>query len=273
MDIDLDELTLEDLCRDGFKMYQRKDGFRFGTDSALLAWFAASFVRERSGGNLKKVTMKPFRALELGAGCGACSLLLLARKKNITVDAVELMEGSYEVLKENIKLNGLGERLNAYNADIREMPQEIKSRQYDLIFMNPPFYRAERGTKASEGDILRLNGRFEENGNLGDFVNAAAARLIPSSGFAVTVMKGNRLNDLMEAYKAAGIAPLRLMTVHPFADREAQMILLAGRRGSSDTELRILPPLILNERGEDGEIRPSKEAQRIYDEEHTDLFV
>ena len=67
----IDKCTLEDLERSGLKMYQLKEGFRFGTDSALLAWFASSFVRKGSSGNLGKVTAKPCKVLELGSGCGA----------------------------------------------------------------------------------------------------------------------------------------------------------------------------------------------------------
>ena len=36
-----DDLTTEDLGRKGFTLLQLKNGFRFGTDSVLLAWFAA----------------------------------------------------------------------------------------------------------------------------------------------------------------------------------------------------------------------------------------
>ncbi len=269
----LEKCTLEDLERAGLKMYQLKDGFRFGTDSALLAWFASSFVRSGTSGNLGKVTAKPCKVLELGSGCGACSLLILGRKEQTTVDAVELMKAPYEVLLENIKLNDLGKRLNAYNCDIRELCPEVKNKQYDIVVFNPPFFLKERGTAASEEkSIERLNGRFEENGSLQDFVDCAASRVIPSSGFVVMIMKGNRLKDCLEAFSRAGITPERLLTVHSFSDKQASMILLAGKRGVKSTELKILPPLILNEKTEGGS-EMTTYTKHIYNDPHDDCFI
>ena len=258
--------TLEDLGRAGLKMYQLKEGFRFGTDSALLAWFSSCFVRK---GDISS----PCRVLELGSGCGACSLLVLGRKENTTVDMVEIMKQPYEVLCENIRLNNLTSRANAYNCDLRDLCGEVKSRQYDLVMFNPPFFLRERGTGASEDlSIERLNGRFEENGSLQDFVDCAAARVIPSSGYVVMIMKGNRLKECIDSFSRAGITPERLLTVHPFSDKKASMILLAGKRGSRSTELRILPPLILNGRA-GGKVIPSKEADHIYNDPHDECFI
>ena len=270
----LTRCTLEDLGRKGYKMYQLKEGFRFGTDSALLAWFAAGFIRDGGFGNTSKVTAKRARALELGAGCGACSLLLLARKEQVISDAVELMPMPCRAIEENIKLNKLENRLFAYCSDIRELKGPVKERQYDLVFFNPPFFKKERGTIASEDrSVERVNGRFEENGGLDDFVKVAAARVIPSSGHVVMIMKGNRLTDSINAFQRAGIVPVRLMTVHSFEDKQASMILLAGKRGVKEQELRILPPLILNTRNSEGETVPTEIVQRIYNEEHTECFI
>lgn len=266
--------SLEDLERNGFLMYQLKEGFRFGTDTALLAWFAACFVRSGGKGNTSMVTKKKTEALELGAGCGACSLLLMARQASVCVDAVEIMEKPCEVIGANVKLNHLEGRLRPIRADIRELPPEVKNKQYDIVFMNPPFFREEKGTRASEDkSVERLNGRFEQNGDLDDFVRIASARVIPSSGHVVMIMKGNRLKDCLKAFEDNQIAPVKLMTVHSFADKEASMILLAGKRGSKDPDLRILPPLILNERLENGEVRPTSVVEDIYNKPHTQCFI
>ena len=265
--------TLEDLEREGLKMYQLKDGFRFGTDTTLLAWFASCFVRSGNSSNIGKVTAKPCRVLELGSGCGACSLLILGRRKNTSVDAVELMKLPYEVLKENIKLNGLGDRLRAYNCDIRDLSPEVRQKQYDLVVFNPPFFLKEKGTVASEEkSVERLNGRFEENGSLQDFVDIASARVVPSSGFVVMVMKGNRLKDCLEAFSRVGINPERLLTVHSFSDKQASMILLAGKKGTKGGDLKILPPLIINERTADGTVL-TPETSHIYNDAHDECFI
>ena len=262
--MDTEDLTLEDLGRRGYKMYQQKEGFRFGTDSVLLAWFAASFVRKG----------KACTALELGSGCGGASLCLAARSDDVSIDAVEIMEKPAEILEENIKLNGLSGRMRSFNCDIRELPSDIRSKQYDIVFMNPPFFNRGSGPAArAEGDGERLAGRFEENGTAEDFISVAASRVRQSSGYIIMVMHGDRLPEIMSIYEKYRIKPVRLMTVHPFEDRNASMFLLAGKKGASGSDMKILPPLILNRR--DGKDSPvmSEELKRIYEEEHTDCFI
>lgn len=270
----LDSCTLEDLGRAGLKMYQLKDGFRFGMDSVLLSWFSASFVRGNNSSNSGKVTARPVRALELGAGCGACSLLLSGRKSNVKVDAVELMSTSAEVLKENIKLNHLSDRMRVYCNDIRELPDAVRNIQYDIVLFNPPFFNKNNGPKTTQAKTIeRLNGRFEENGDLDDFVRIAASRVLPTSGYVCMIMKGDRLNDCLRSFEKYKITPTTLLAIHPFEDKSATSILLCGKRGVKTNELNILPPLILNERDSEGNIVMTKRAKDIYDADHTDCFI
>ena len=261
-----DDLTTEDLGRKGFTLLQLKDGFRFGTDSVLLAWFAASFIRKGNSGN-KRCDM-----LELGSNCGAVSLCVAARYDNAYIDAVEIMPDECEVMRMNINNNNVGDRMRAFNADIRELPSEVKQKQYDVVFMNPPLYSRKNGPAAgrSEG---RLNGRFEENGDLDDFMAVAASRVIPSSGHIVMVMHADRLGDVMTSMQKNNIKLTRLMNVHPFEDRNASMILAAGKKGASGSDVKILPPLIISKKTSGGCIINTEKIKDIYDKEHTDCFI
>ncbi len=271
----LDECTLEDLGRAGLQMYQLKDGFRFGLDSVLLSWFAASFVRNsNASNNSSKVTAKTTRVLELGAGCGACTLLMHGRKPNVRIDSVELMNTSALVLEENIRLNKLEDKIRVFNADIRKLPSDVRDIQYDIVMFNPPFFLEENGPKTtSSKSVERLNGRFEENGSLNDFVKVAASRVIPTSGFVVMIMKGSRLTDSIRAFEANKITPTHLLTVHPFDDKNGASFLLCGKRGIKGTELKILPPLILNCRDANGNIKSTDVTTMIYEKEHSTNFI
>ena len=110
--MDENKLTLEDLGRNGYRMYQLKDGFRFGTDTVLLAWFTASFVKGSA----------PVKMLELGANCGAATLLVSARRDNVSIDALEIDKDAYKVLTKNIEINSLAGKVSAYEGDVRELP-------------------------------------------------------------------------------------------------------------------------------------------------------
>ncbi len=263
-----DQLIVEDLGRQGFKALQFKDGFKFGTDSVLLSWFAASFVRNSS---------KEVKALELGSNTGTVSLLLLARKDNTVIDSLEIMPNEAEVLSRNITLNNLESRMRGFNGDVRNLPYEIKNRQYDIVLFNPPYFNDSHGERAKNKDDSkgsRLEARFEINGGLEEFVGAAASRVVPSSGYVCMVMHGKRLTDAISAYTKFGIKPTHLMSVHAFDDREASIFLLAGKRGTKSSDLKILPPLILNRKDSStGDIISTDKLIEIYEKEHSDCFI
>jgi len=267
--MDREGLTLDHIGRHDFVLYQQKNGFRFGTDSVLLAWFAASFARRSKDGTYRKTSF-----LELGSGCGGASMCVAARLPDSEIDCCEIMESSCGVLRKNIEANNIADRVRAFNCDIRKMPDEVRMKQYDVVFTNPPFFSESKGNKtdASLSSEERLAGRFEENGNAGDFIKAAKARVIPSSGHIVMVMKAGRLAEVINLMTSYNISPVKLMTIHPLADRNASSFLIAGKVGGASSQLTVLPPLILNEEHE-GSVKQTLRITEIYEGEHKDCFI
>lgn len=261
--IDNNKLTIEYLGRKDYQMYQIKDGFRFGTDAVLLAWFTASHLKAN----------KSYKVLELGSNTGAGSLLLSARRSGTIIDAVEIDEDAYEVCGMNIKLNGLEDKMRAFRYDVRDLGADIPKSRYDVVFMNPPFFSKDNGPQVSEEKAKRLKGRFEENGCLEDFVKAGASRLIPSQGIMCVIMAASRTTELISLMEKNKIKIMNILPVHPFVDRKAEMVLICGKRTDTKPQLTLLPPLILNEKLADGTIRQTKRIIDIYEEEHTDCFI
>ncbi len=263
-----DGLTIEDLGRRGFKVLQIKDGFKFGTDSVLLGWFASSFVRK---------SKRDVSFLELGSNTGAVSLCVAARLENVSVDSVEIMPREAEVLQRNIELNNLQNRMRGFNADIRNLPSEVKNKQYNVVLFNPPYFNENNGPAATNKDGAlgsRGEGRFELNGDMNDFVKAASSRVIPSSGYVCMVMHGSRLTDAINSFINNGLKPAKLIMVHSFEDRNASAFLLAGKKGTSGSDINVLPPLFLNVRNkETGDIMASEKIIEIYEKEHSDCFI
>ena len=249
------DLTKEGLGREGFVLYQNKDGFRFGTDSVLLAWFAASLTHRRS----------PVRILELGAGCGGASMCLAARLQQMKIeykmDLIEIDPESFEILNKNIEANGLSDRVTAYCCDVRQMPDDMRNTQSDIVFANPPYYPA--GSGETSPDARRNLARVADDSTYDDFAKAAASRLIPSGGLYTVVIDAAFLGKMMASFKTAGINISRVLPVYPSQDKKARLALIAGRRrGNEDT--KVLPALYLND----------KDAmRRIYEEEHKDCFI
>jgi len=262
-----DKLKLDDLGRSGFKLYQDDKGFKLGTASVLLAWFAASFVR--------RSRQSDTRMLELGSGIGSCAMLTAARLQGVAIDCVELMPKPFGILKKNIEVNNAGIRVRAFNADIRQLPDEVKGISYDVVFMNPPFFSSSRGTK-TDTDVKskeKLMARFNEEGTLEDFIGQAAKRVRPSGGYVVMCMSSDRLPECIELFRQSGITPSRLMNVHSLEDKDSFLFLLAGKKGAPNADFRVLPPLVLNCRTSEGGIIRTEALRKIYEEEHTDCFI
>ena len=55
-----------------------------------------------------------------------------------------------------------------------------------------------------------------------------------------------------------------MAAVHPAPDRNAQIVLIAGKKTTSSTQLEIMPPLVLNDKDR---------MNDIYNKEHEDCFI
>jgi tRNA1(Val) A37 N6-methylase TrmN6 len=248
------EETLEDLGRNNLKLIQRKSGFRFGEDTVLLCHFTAGVAPVRKRGPL---------ALELGANCGAASLLLSARRPDLRIDAVEIQTTAFEVLKRNVHLNGLVSRIIPFCADIRDLPDNtrIKKAEYDLVFFNPPYRIPDRGsvTSTESGELELRNARFEFFGTLKDFVNTAAAALRPG-GVITMIQRTVRLPEVIQLLHAAEIEPFAVRMIHPTVQKGSASFLIAGRKKGKPGGFLVCKPLIL--RNQDN--APTDELSAIY---------
>ena len=113
-----------DKINEDLTLISLKDGLIFGTDSYLLAAFA-----------------KPSRkgtAVELGAGYGAVSLLCAQKSKYTNIKAIELRKNSASVCERNAFNNGLSNKVEVINADVRKIGAEQIGWSVDAVFSNPP---------------------------------------------------------------------------------------------------------------------------------------
>lgn len=233
---------LDDLQTSGFRLIQRPDAFRFGTDSVLLADFAAP---------------KPWdRAVDLGCGTGAIAVLMAAHCEKICVDAVEVQPEIADMARRSMALNGLETRVCVHEADMREVWKTLGAQQYTLAVCNPPYGRSGGGlvsqsetkrTARHEGDLSPEN------------VAYSASRLLRSGGRFCVVYPAPRAFEMMCAMQKHRLAPKRIRTVHGVAGRAPKLVLMdAVKDGGS--MLHWMEPLTL--RDEDGGF--TEEWRRIY---------
>ena len=100
--------------------------------------------------------------------------------------------------------------------------------------------------------------RHEIKCNLEDVIRESAKLLKPKGRFYM-VHRPRRLAEIISLMKEYRIEPKRLRMIHPFADRDANMLLIEGVRGGKSMMV-VEPPLIVYD--EPGVY--TKEIHRIY---------
>jgi tRNA1Val (adenine37-N6)-methyltransferase len=236
--------TLDDLILGGLKLIQAVQGYRFSIDAVLLAQFLELTGVER--------------VIDLGTGSGVIPLLLAVRSPQVKIIGVELQAGMVERARRSVSLNGLQDRIEIVQADIREIDKSLPGGSAELVLSNPPFWKKGEGCVSCQAE--RAAARHELHLNLEELVTQGAYLLRPGGKLAI-IQRAERLEESLEILRRSQLTLTRLRMVHAFLDRKAGLVLLEAvksRRG----RLTILPPLIIYAQA--GQYSP--EIQAIYGE-------
>ena len=116
-----------------------------------------------------------------------------------------------------------------------------------VITSNPPYMNEAHGLKNPED--AKAIARHEVKCTLEDVVREGVKVLKPGGRFYM-VHRPRRLIEIIQTMKAYGLEPKRMKLVHPYRDREANMVLLEAVRGGGPL-LKVEAPVIMFE--ENGE--------------------
>lgn len=242
---------LDDLNLNGLKVYQDTDYFCFGIDSVLLA----NFVNSNSSKNI---------IIDLCSGSGVIPIIISAKKKYNKIFAVELQEQMYKLLKDNIYLNKLNDKISGINEDIKDvakiqedMVEVIRSNTADIIVCNPPYKK--KGTGINNENEVKYIARHEVKCNIEDIFKTSS-KLLKSKGKLYLVHKPDRLVDLFEIARKYNLEAKTIRFVHPSYNKAPTIVLIEYVKDGGK-ELKILEPLI--EYDENGNY--TDEIYRIYD--------
>jgi tRNA1Val (adenine37-N6)-methyltransferase len=212
-----------DYVNDALSLIQKPNGLTFGTDALLLA----GYMRTRGADGL-----------ELGAGSGIISMLLLTRGKLDKATALEVQEEYAHLTERNAELNSLSDRLFAVHTDLREFRSD---REYDTVYTNPPYMTVGSG-RANEFSGKNL-ARHEVMGGISDFC-ICGARFLKYGGTFFAVYRPDRAIDILTAMRSAGLEPKRMTFVHSDTLSESSMMLIEAKKGGK-SGLYLTPPLII----------------------------
>jgi len=230
---DFDGLRTDDLMIAGYRLLQDPEKFCFGTDSVMLADFASDHVKKKC------------RIAELCCGNGAVSVLIYARRPDVTLTGFELQRDVWELCVKNIELNGLGGSMSAFNTDLRDIPKEHNG-LYGAVVVNPPYSAPGRGLDSP--DENRRLSRSESSADLSDII-AVSRRLLTTGGKLIMVHRPDRTAEIFSLLRDGGFEPKAVRFVHSRADSKASMVLISASKGGGvwcDVEA---PVIIYDENG------------------------
>lgn len=218
---------LDDLQRNGYKLIQNKDIFCFGMDAVLLC----SFTRINEG---EKV-------IDLGTGNGVIPILLKGRTKGMHFTGLEIQDINVDMATRSVKYNGLENDIDIIKGDIKEASSIFKGASFDVVTTNPPYMNDNHGLK--NPDMVKAIARHEVLCTLEDVVRESA-KLLPYNGRLYMVHRPHRLVEIFEVMRKYKIEPKRMRLVYPFADKEANMVLIEAIKGAKSM-LKVEEPLVV----------------------------
>lgn len=223
---------LDELQRNGYRIIQDPERFCFGMDAVLLA----GFTRVRQGE----------RVLDLGTGTGIIPILLEAKTKGEIFTGLEIQPESADMARRSVELNGLEERVRIVTGDIREADRLFGGGSHHVVTCNPPYMTDHHGLKNPAQP--KAIARHEILCTLQDVIYQASRVLMPGGRFYL-VHRPFRLAEIITCLCAHGLEPKRMRFVHPYTDREPNMVLIEALKGGKPRVTVEKPLIIFKEPG------------------------
>ena len=139
---------------------------------------------------------------ELGAGCGAVSMIWLREQPPAHITAVEIQEEAADLLRRTVKYNEKEELVTVLQEDLRLLQGKAPMGTMDLVACNPPYKTVGTGiVNPEEGKRIA---RHEITCTIEDVCQSAAG-LLKYGGSLCICHRAERLCDVIEAMREAGL--------------------------------------------------------------------
>jgi tRNA1Val (adenine37-N6)-methyltransferase len=218
LETELGEPITVDGLTAAWSIFQRKKGHRHSTDDLLTGWYAL----EKS----PLIGRKIDRHLDLGTGIGTVGLLVLSGMPPETrLTCIEAQDVSFRFLRENLRANGVEERVTALHGDLRDL---ALGERFPLITGSPPYFDVTTGIVPA--DSQKAHARFELRGDVSDYARAAKRHLEPD-GLFVFCFPWPQKQRALGAARAEGFAIVAHRDVVPREGLTPLFSLFACRLG------------------------------------------
>ncbi|WP_374122575.1 methyltransferase [Leptotrichia hongkongensis] len=197
------------------KMVVKEKGLKITDDAILLSKFIKGYFDTNYKNTREKKTF-----LEIGAGQGVISLLLSETAIVLKIFAVEIQEEIFKILKKNVEINKLNDKIIPINKNIKSIEGE-----YDFIFSNPPYKRINSG-KMPRNEAERVS-KYEVLLTLEELI-LEIKRLLKNHGEFFVIVPNDRLNDV---FKNIYVNKMNILSIDINKYKKMDLVVVHGKKG------------------------------------------
>lgn len=213
-------MECNDLYDYGLKIYQNPKYFKFSLDSILLGEFTE--LRRHD------------KILDLCTGNAPIPMILTTKKKEISIDALEIQEEIFELAKKSVTENELDNQIKVLNADARIY---TSSEKYDTVLANPPYFKVTQNSQTNENEIKR-NARHEMLLTLEEVIISAKKNLKENGTFYM-VHRVDRLLDAIKILETQKFGIRKIAIINTKKGKDAEFFLMqASKYKKSDLKIK-----------------------------------
>lgn len=197
------------------KMVVKEKGLKITDDAILLSKFIKRYLNTNYKNMREKKTF-----LEIGAGQGVISLLLSETAIVLKIFAVEIQEEIFKILKKNVEINKLNDKIIPINKNIKSIEGE-----YDFIFSNPPYKKINSG-KMPRNEAERVS-KYEVLLTLEELI-LEIKRLLKNYGEFFVIVPNDRLNDV---FKNIYVNKMNILSIDINKYKKIDLVVVHGKKG------------------------------------------
>ena len=235
---------INDIVGKNLKIYQNDKFFKFSLESVLLPNFVEIRLRDK-------------KILDLCSG--NCPIpLILSKKTNIPITAVELQKEIYDLGIKSIKINHKENQITLLNEDVCNLNNVFSGDTFDVITVNPPYFKNIETSLKNKNDIKTL-ARHENNLTLSKLLKISSY-LLKENGNFYMVHRTERLIEIIDELKKYNLTPKTIQFIYPNYNQESKLFMIKASKGGK-SGLKVIDGIYIH--NEDGSYRD--EIKRIFE--------